>query len=467
MLRLSSYLILSDRLENGGYAALSGLSGAIELISEGLYELLHEIIQNSPPQLLRIEEDSLPPDILETFIKRGHITEASHEEERAYVKNVASALHELAARQPGVVIIPNLDCNYRCTYCFEKPLHSNLKKRKTKMGIGDVDAVYRAIAQLESESGFTTEKITLYGGEPLCAENMEIVMHIIDRGIEKGYKFAAVTNGHDLDAYMNLLGENNISALQITIDGPKDIHDRRRIALDGSSSFQKIIDNMRRAIGETDVSVSVRVNLDGENYKAFGELLNIFEHEGWLNNNRILVTAAIVSQKDKNGVISPLQDINAVKTELSGITGRYANVEMGSHQSAYGDSVLSSLVSNKPYGLRSCFCASNSGMYIFLPDKTISSCWDSIGEECSYIGSYSEEGLFLDKNKTARKFNRSVANIPACLDCKYCLVCAGGCAQYAEYNFHDIYQPYCGDFKTTYSWVLAEAVEKYLRANGF
>jgi uncharacterized protein len=294
-------------------------------------------------------------------------------------------------------------------------------------------------------------------------ENREIVEYIVERGVEKGYKIAAVTNGHDLEAYIGCLGGGKISALQITIDGPEEIHDKRRIALDGSSSFQKIIANMRQVIEMTDVSISVRVNMDGDNYKSFRELLNVFDREGWLNNHRISVYTVIVDRRDQDGAISPLQDINAVKSELSGMVNQYTNVEIGNRQSAYSYGVLASLISNKPYGLRSCYCSASSGAYIFLPNGTISSCCDSVGEECSYIGNYSKDGLFLDKAKTAHRFNRSVANIPACLDCKYCLICAGGCPQFAEYNSHDIYMPHCGDFKTTYSWVLAEAVEKYLK----
>jgi uncharacterized protein len=426
-------------LKNGGYAALSGLSGAIELISEGLYQLLEKITLSGEPRSLCIEKDSLPPDILETFIRRGHITEISHEEERSYVKEVASALHEISAAHPNVVVIPDLDCNYRCIYCFEKPLQSKLKERKTKMDKVGVDNFYRSIDQLASQIGPISGGITLYGGESLSAENKEVVGYIVEKGVKNGHKFFAVTNGHDLDAYLGLLGRDKISNLQITIDGPQSIHDRRRIALDGSSSFQKIMNNIGRAIKETDVSIGVRVNLDGDNYQAFGELLSVFDQEGWLNDNRISVGAAIVDQRDQRGAVFPVQDINKVKAELSGVTGQYPNVEIGSQRSSSRGRVLSSLASSKPYGLRSSYCAASSGMYIFLPDGTISSCLDSLGEECSYIGSYSAEGLFLDKDKIAHRFNRSVANIPACLDCKYCLVCAGGCAQYAEYNFHDIY----------------------------
>ena len=187
--------------------------------------------------------------------------------------------------------------------------------------------------------------------------------------------------------------------------------------------------------------------------------------EGWLDSERFYVNAAIVDERDMSGRVFPLLDVNRVKSELSNVVTSYRNVDIGCHQSNNGDSVLFSLIAEQPFGLRSAYCAASSGMYIFLPDGTVSSCWESLGKDCGRIGGYSEEGLSIDRDRAAHRFGRSVGLIETCLDCRYCLVCAGGCSQYAEINTGDIYQPYCGDFKESYSWVLAEAVEKFLQIN--
>ena len=465
MLRLSSYLIISEHLMNGGYAILSGVTGAMELINEDLYQILSRLSFDNDPRSRCIDNGCLPPEIMATFVKRGYITEYSHEDEREIVKKIAADLHEISTKQCDVVIVPDLDCNYRCDYCYERPLQNKIKEHKIKMDKPCVDNFFHSIDLLTAESRYISGTVTLYGGEPLRAENKEIVDYIVAKGAEKGYIFNAVTNGHNLDAYLGLLGREKIAHIQITIDGPKEVHDRRRIAIDGSSSYEKIMNNMRQAISETDVLIGIRVNLDGDNYRAFGELMNTFDQEGWFANNRIKVGAAIVTQRDQRGAIYPILDINVVKAELFDVMKKYPKIIIGGHQAADRDEIFSLLASDMLYSFRSRFCASCSGMYIFLPDGTISACWDSVGEECSYIGSYSEDGLFLDMDKISYRFNRSVVNISACLDCKYCLVCAGGCPQHAEYNTHDFYQPHCGDFPDTFPWVLAEAVEKYLQAH--
>ena len=465
MLRLSSYLIISDRLRNGGYALLGGLSGSIELINEDLYELITQL-RNKPPHELYINEHDFPDELLEKYIKRGFITELSHPEERQLLSIIATALHERETAKPTVVIVPELDCNYRCVYCFERSWLDKLPSAKSKMDLAEVAAVYKAIEQIPIKNGNKIEQVILFGGEPLLQANKQLVQRIVEQGRAIGLRFMAVTNGHDLEGYLDLLGKEKIAALQITIDGPAAIHDKRRIARDGSSSFAKIIANMRRALCETKVQITIRINLDQENYSALKELLDIFKAEKWLNNQKVLINVAIVHQKDTAGLIIPQHDINNVRGELLEMVDEYSNIEIGSAQASHNEQIFSSLLVGKPYALRSSFCAASCGMYVFMPGGRISSCWESLNNEDSYIGHYTPEGLSLNEQRVKHRFGRSAAKIPQCADCKFCLICGGGCSTHAECEFHDVYQPHCDDFPQTYSWVLADAVENYLKING-
>src|SRR3990172_3618183 len=74
--------------------------------------------------------------------------------------------------------------------------------------------------------------------------NKETVFRIVEEGVARGFRFAAITNGHDLEHFLPVLGEDRISQIQISLDGPKRLHDRSRLARNPESSFYKIILNI-------------------------------------------------------------------------------------------------------------------------------------------------------------------------------------------------------------------------------
>ena len=468
MLRLSSYAVLSARMKKGGYALLSGLAGSIDILNEELYNVLYQKTRDADPHEIYFADDELPDDIRESWLSRSFLMQCPHEDEKKTLQAVAEALHNFESTFPHIIIVPDVDCNYRCAYCFENDLHNcslTASAGKTAMDEDEVEWVFRAADQVNVTST-AAKQITLFGGEPLNKDNKDIVDQIVKKGVSKGYHFAAVTNGHDLDAFLPLLGKNAISWIQVTIDGPRHIHDRRRIPLDGSSSYETVTANIRKALAETDISVKIRVNLDDGNLDAFGELLEAFDGEGWMGGDRVSVNAAIVYAKDKDGVAAPRRDISSMQNKLRPYTEKYTNVTIGCPQSNAEGYIFSALVSERPFMLRSSYCGSASGMYIFQPGGKINSCWESVGKECSEIGRYSADGFDIYPTPAIEWFGRSVAEIPECLDCKYCLLCAGGCPQYAQYKYKTLYKPFCDDFDKTYAQVLADSVEQYLSAQG-
>jgi uncharacterized protein len=84
------------------------------------------------------------------------------------------------------------------------------------------DRILAGILELEgTDSAGTHREFTFFGGEPLAAANKPLIEYIVRRASEMGpAAFGAVTNGTDLDAYVDLLGPSRISSLQVTLDGP-------------------------------------------------------------------------------------------------------------------------------------------------------------------------------------------------------------------------------------------------------
>lgn len=466
IIRLSSYSILSDPLPGGGYALMNGLTGAIDLVSDEIARAISDF-DRAP---------TFPPEAVSLFLNRGHFTFLTQEEEIERVSTLAALLHEEQKSRPVFMIVPSFDCNYRCVYCFERPLQKGLVKLQSEvsyhnqnvvMTSSNVEAVYRSIREIKKLAGDDREtgQILLYGGEPLNADNEEIVFEIVRRGAREGFEFAAVSNGHDWDHFLPLFGEGGLRQAQVSIDGPRAVHDRRRIHREGESSFEKIIANLHAVLLRGGVTVQIRFHADPSTIDLFDELLGIIDHEGWLDNRSVVVYANTVYAKDKAGRVSARIENGDLMARMKSSASRYKNVFVCAPALNARMQILPSLTDCAPYRLKSTYCAANYGNYIFAPDGFIYACWEAVGECGNRIGSYlGEDGPLFDERVIDRWFNRHAGLIGECLKCPHALVCGGGCAQYAEYNDGTLYKPFCDDFDRIFRSALADNVEEFLRA---
>lgn len=477
MVRISHYSILSDPLPDGRYVLMNGISGALDVVSPELGAMLAEALWNERPEEANRAVEYLDEESRRQWLERGHLTELSPEQEREIVAAIASAMHEQLRRLPRFLIVPNLDCNYRCTYCFERPLQRTLHvigadisygAGNVVMGLEQVKAVYACIARIQQEAGHPGGgQIILYGGEPLDSAHREVVREIVRQGIARGFYFAAVTNGHHLNEFIELLGRGAIEQVQVSIDGPKHIHDRRRIAIGGGSSFDKVMANIRLVLASTDAEVQIRVHVDPQNIQHFDELLGIFSAEGWLNHPQVVIYTNTVYVKDARGQVCTRMENGDIVRELRRRVASFSNVYTSAPEFHASLAMRPVFEEGERYRLRGTYCAANSGMYVFAPDWHVYACWESIGKACSRLGRYNPDGtLALDEAMVRRWFERSVATVPECQRCAYALVCGGGCAQYAEYNHGSPYHPYCDDFQRIFRSTLAHNVTYFLEHGG-
>jgi len=477
--RFSSYTVVSMRLPGGGHAILNAITGALDVVPDELGASLSAAFRDrsdSAPWMLdsaRTQEiaAALPPETLLDFIARGHVTTLPLEAEREIVREIALATHEVQARRPQFMIVPTLDCNYRCTYCFERPLQNGLRVLNSEIGyarqnvvltLDQIAPIFSAVATIKrSVEAPPGGQIILYGGEPLDVRNAAVVAAIVERGRQDGFTFAAVTNGHDLDHFLPLLGRGHIEVIQISIDGPQAVHDRRRVHIGRESSFEAIVRNIPQALEETDVEIQLRVHLDPANIGRFEEVLAFFEGRGWTSNPRFVIYANTVYEKDSAGRVHARLENSAIDDRLRPLIRRHRNI-FSSGPAVHGARALADVFeTGGRFQGRGTYCAANIGNYIFAPDGHIYACWESVGKSCSRIGQYLGR-LSFDETARAHWFGRSVARIPECLSCAFALVCGGGCAQYSEYNTGTLYKPYCDDFQRLYSELLAEEVDSFI-----
>lgn len=96
-----------------------------------------------------------------------------------------------------------------------------------------------------------------------------------------------ITNGYLLnEEYAVRLKKMKLDAIQITLDGEKEVHDSRRVLKDGKTgSFEKILQGVKNAIN-VGLNVTIRVNIDKVNYPKMDDFLKCLK-ENEINKVRV------------------------------------------------------------------------------------------------------------------------------------------------------------------------------------
>jgi uncharacterized protein len=137
-------------------------------------------------------------------------------------------------------------CNMRCKYCIFSGKYINLRTHKNKE-ISQKNAIKAVDYFIRNCSKKERPFVTFYGGEPFLKFNL--FKYIVDyvKSYDKNFHFSLTTNGTLLndDEICSYLIENDIS-INVSLDGPKHIHDKNRVMFNGDGSFDQIMENLRR-----------------------------------------------------------------------------------------------------------------------------------------------------------------------------------------------------------------------------
>ena len=186
-----------------------------------------------------------------------------------------------------------------------------------QVNTGIVVPLFRKIAEGFQKIFIPSDHIVLSDNKTTLEQKINTLSYnyIVEEGVKRGYKFNAITNGYELEHYLDLLSPTKICKLQITIDGPKAIHDTRRIHYKDHGTFDKIIHNISMAL-KKNIKVSVRINTDNHNVDKFIELKKYFSKIGFEDNPNFRIYTAILRDYDSisSSEHEKLQFINYLPT---------------------------------------------------------------------------------------------------------------------------------------------------------
>lgn len=151
---------------------------------------------------------------------------------------IATKYRDKLANTLRLTIMPTLNCNFRCVYCYED--HSSpMMTEDTFEGI---------LAHINNDlENVNVVNVGWFGGEPLLAADLiikysEKIKDVVEAA-GKRYSSNMTTNGYllDIETFKKLY-EAGVTNYQITLDGFE--HDKKRVLVDGGPTLQVILDNL-------------------------------------------------------------------------------------------------------------------------------------------------------------------------------------------------------------------------------
>lgn len=422
-----------------------------------------DIIENSiSEKLVKGDFVGIDSDIIGSLIERKYVF-PSQAERQEFENQINMEIEniELGA-YPNFVLVLTYLCNLNCSYCYEHTYEIENCEKVNPFKV--IDKQFEFISMIINKLSKQTSKpidnkdviLTLMGGEPLLNSNMGVVRYMLEKIHNGGYSFNAVTNGVDLDKYIDLLVENQVKYIQITLDGPQKIHDKRRVFRNGSGSFDRIIRNIALAI-DKGIKVYIRSNIDNENLSHLPELADL-----------------LIKNFGENPLLKPylylLQDggcsgDNNVVPENIGIEKIYDMEKEFPSMSIFQKrfhpgSFINSIFNDETFQPVLRHCSASANQYILDCNGSIYKCWNGIGGESCKVGKLYPE-IDIDDSLVRLWQDRSVLKLEKCRKCKFRYICGTGCpgAKHSIQNI-DIKKPECVDYETLIRKIVIKCINQ-------
>ena len=430
--------ILFHEISDDSVLMINALTGAMDIVTTDLYHALLDYRSLGQPHIDEVT--------LERLERRGYIVKADAEKE--LLRQITGAF-EKATKRLSFVVCPTYACNLRCTYCFEGNLP---RESHAYMGERDVDYVFTAIDKLMQTYGDRNASIELFGGEPLLPRTKGFVSKLFKEARHRSLQVGVVTNSTHLDHFIDELNANKdiLRSVQITLDGPKDIHDQRRKFADDRGTFDEVCSSIS-ALLDLGIKVGVRANIDLQNIDSMPDLLDFMVKRDWVNNPYFSCN------------LSPVQDHSLKKNypyilsedKLVGkVLGMFKDNPHAKNTFSLNmfrnlGHIMSVLKRNTSIQPLLYYCeANNLENLVFGPDGYIYACTECMGSKELAIGEF-KPALKLYDEAVKMWDGRNVLALDECKKCDIALLFGGGCAYSALVVNGDINKPVCNRARET------------------
>ena len=396
-LKESDYNFIYDDLGKDQVVFYNSRTGALAVVHEAQYQQFKAFRETGK----EIEDT----EFLNKLLKCGYLISASVDERFLIKTKMLLGRYNQSAL--SFTIAPTMACNFRCVYCFEAGHYNHhLMDEQTQEKVLQF-IKNRVNANIKSIS------VTWFGGEPLLGMPIierlshEIISFCKEKDVH--YSAAIVTNGYLLtNKTAEILKELQVRAAQITIDGPKEIHDKRRPMINGQGTYDIIMKNLVDLRGT--LPILLRINTDYNNVNFVDKVIED------LKTNRLqdYVYPALA-------LVLPENSSYEKDDCMSNALFSKENIRFVLKHALPIHSLYPRLKSN--------YCdADKYNGWIIDDFGNLYKCWSDIGVSKKSIGSVLLDNSFITKTELLEAYSKfDLSSESECSKCKFLPICMGGC----------------------------------------
>jgi len=375
------------------------MTGALATFKEPYYSKVLAALKNN-------QVSFIPEKFKKNLTEDGYLVEDEVDE--------LEKINNLVARRRGwkdeyfLSILLNLDCNFKCFYCFESHTGKYLSNFTSQKIISMIYQISKSAKKIS---------VDWYGGEPLLSFNKmrflndEFIKICNANNIE--YATSITTNGYLLSSsVIKYLESAPLTHLQITLDGPPETHNISRPLKNDGPTFDVILGNIKEAVAQ-EIEVIIRVNITKLNVDQIPELYQIIDKHGLKNKIQLMLKPVVSSSAN------PCE--NCCLSEYA-LGSRMTAIYKWAAENGW--IVFPNVDSMQCMG----FCIADfPSQFIIDLQGNLYKCGELFTSK-EAVGRIGDKGeLILDQFKYKQFVDKNPLNFPECKGCNILPICMGGC----------------------------------------
>ena len=338
-----------------------------------------------------------------------------------------------------IVLNVNTGCNLSCSYCYKEDLTTPAQGKR----MGFDTAVQSIELLLKQAVDRSSINVVFFGGEPLT--NMPLIRDVVEytekRCAELGKRpdFSLTTNGMLLTDEIVDWFDAHRFGITVSMDGPKELHDKNRRTVGGKGSYDSIVPKVRNLLARyCSRPIGARVTLTAGVTDVVAIHRHLRDEVGFFEVGFSPVTSGSMTAFNLSGA-----ELATVFDGMKILGQDYLEAALAGGNNGFSN--MHQLMTDLFEGRRKSLpCGAGVGMLAVDHDGDLHLCHRFTGSKMPTFGNV-ESGIARENLSNFLETAADLSGKP-CETCRIRSMCAGGCYHESYARYADPHHPtvhYC------------------------